>query len=159
MYRNVDERKVLAKTTLPTEPSPVPVLEDKNQEDELGVESDIPKPSFSLDFEGTGDNGDEDSFQMQPPRLSLPIEESDYTERSTEMGRRAISEQQRGTMSRGIFGTMRMTDRFSDMTELQSDTITEGPDDETTLQRQTDSLEDHLEEIDEEVELGLVESV
>ena len=127
---------------------------DGEQDDELGNDLEIPKPRFSLDVEGEGEDDEEDSFHMHPPRLSLPLDDDDYTERSIELGRRAISEQPSGRLSRGSFGTLRMSDRFGDTTELQLDAIAETSADDSVPQRQIDSFEADAEDFDGQVDPG-----
>jgi hypothetical protein len=114
------------------------------------------KPRFSLNFESRGEDDEDDSFHMQPPRLSLPLDDNDHTGRSLELGRRLISENPSGRLSTGSLGTLRMSDRFSDTTELQLETIAEAPADDGTLRYQMDNSDDDLGDLDGQVEPGLV---
>lgn len=149
-------RQVLAHTTQPTQPSPLSIPGGQDLEDELGVDLDMPKPRFSLIFEGRGEDDEDDSFHVPPPRLSLPLDDGDHTERSPELGRRVISENLSGRLSRGSFGTLRMSDRFGDSAELQLDDIAETPTDDSTLRHQMDNIEEDLGDLDGQVEPGLV---
>ncbi len=118
----------------------------------------MPKPRFSLHLGETEEDGEEeaDSFYMPPPRLSLPLDEGGHTGRSIELGRRAISENPSGRLSRGSFGTLRMSDGFGDTTELQLDNIEEVTADSSIMQHQPDSYEGDLGDLDGQVEPGSV---
>ncbi len=56
----------------------------------------------------------DDSFQLAPPRLSMPLEEEGQTGRSIEIGRHALDDREPGRLSRGSgsFGAVRGSDRF-----------------------------------------------
>lgn len=71
---------------------------------------DIERPSLSLPIE---DDEDEDSSLNQPPRSS-GLEDEDFTIQSVELGRRFHSEQPLGRLSRGSFGSLRMSGGFGD---------------------------------------------
>ena len=78
---------------------------------------------------------------MHRPRLSLPLDDGDHTERSIELGRRAISEQPSGRLSRGSLGTLRMSDRLGDTTTLQLDAIAETSAADSVLRLQIDNID------------------
>jgi hypothetical protein len=63
------------------------------------------------------DEEDEDDSLLLPPR-SAGLEDEIFTAQSIELPRRAISEQPPGRLSRGSFGTIRMSDQFADLNEL-----------------------------------------
>ena len=144
--------EVLTSTSQPIEPSPS-VPADQDQEDELGDDADIPMPRFSLNLEGTGEEEeDDDSFHMPPPRLSLPLDDADHTERSIELGRRANSEQLSRRLSRGSFGTLRMSDWLGDATDLEIDVIARTPADDSTLQYPVDSIDTDIGDFDGQID-------
>lgn len=76
------------------------------------------------------DDDDDDSFQLAPPRLSEPLQDDNYTQRSIEAPRRAISEQPANRIGRESFGVLRLSDRFADINELGSDIVTDPGNDE-----------------------------
>lgn len=77
-----------------------PIREEDEDEDELS----FTRPSLTLPID------EEDEDELVPPRLS-GVEEENYTVRSVELPRRAISEQP-GRLSRGSFGTVQGSDIF-----------------------------------------------
>lgn len=95
---------------------------------------------------------DDDSFHLLPPRLSLPLEDGRHTRTSVEMGRRAYSERPTGRRSGGSYDGMRMSDRFSDMNELQLDPISEDQEDGSTLHSKRDGFEDDIGDFEEYVD-------
>ena len=64
------------------------------------------RPRFSLPL---GDDEDEDDSLLLPPQ-SAGLEDEKFTVQSVELGRRAISEQPPGRLSRGSFGSVRISD-------------------------------------------------
>lgn len=148
--------QVLARTTQPTEPSPLSHRESQDQEDELGDDIIMHEPRFSLNFESRGEDEEDDSFHMQPPRLSLPLDDDDHTGRSLELGRHLISGSRSGRLSAWSIGTLSMGDRFGDTTELQLETIAETPATDCTPRYQMDDSDDDLGDLDGQVEPGLV---
>ncbi|KFA49641.1 hypothetical protein S40293_01459 [Stachybotrys chartarum IBT 40293] len=111
--------KALAPTSKPivTSSSPqdkasssiLPILED-DEDDDFPI--DRPRLSLPLDE-------DDDDSDLQPPRSS-GLEDENYTAQSIELPRRAISEQP-PRLSRGSFGSVRMSDYFEG--NMQSDEI------------------------------------
>lgn len=69
---------------------------DDYSEDELSPE----QPTLTLPIERC--EGDGDSFDAPPPRLSMPIEDDDRTERSIEMPRREAARDPRSKDDMGI---------------------------------------------------------
>ena len=69
------------------------------------------------------DDLEDDSFAMPPPRLSAPLDDEIRTQRSIEVGRRAISEQPLSRLSRGSFGSVRLSDQFTNADEFELDEI------------------------------------
>ena len=127
---------------------------DEEQDDELSNDFDISMPRFSLNFGDKGEEDEDDSFHMPPPRLSLPLDDDNHTERSIELGRRAISERPSGRLSRGSFGTLRMSDQLGDTTELQLEAIAETSADDGTQQRQIDNFVTDARELDGRADTG-----
>lgn len=71
------------------------------------------------------DDEDDDSFHMAPPRLSEPLGDDNYTQRSVEAPRRAISEQPGSRIGRESLGLSRLSDRFADIQELDPDAVSD----------------------------------
>jgi hypothetical protein len=80
---------------------------------ELGGGPDLPQPQFSLDMLPE-DEDDDDNFVFLPPRLSVPLEDENITQKSVELPRRAVSEQPLGRYSRASFGSIRLSEYFDD---------------------------------------------
>ena len=121
------ELQVLARTTQPTEPSPQ-VQQTRatranllSEEEPFERDPDLPRPRLSMPID---DDDDDDSFHLAPPRLSEPLGD-DYTQRSVEAPRRAISEQPANRIGRESFGILRLSDRFADINELDSDVVSD----------------------------------
>ncbi len=130
---DIGELQVLARTTKPTEPSPqvqqsrTPRANILSKEEPFERDPDLPRPRLSVPID---DDDDDDSFQLAPPRLSEPLAD-DYTQRSIEAPRRAISEQPANRIARESFGVLRLSDRFADINELDSDVVSDpGNDDD-----------------------------
>ncbi|CZR58404.1 uncharacterized protein PAC_08296 [Phialocephala subalpina] len=111
----------LAPKTLPTVPTPEgrPASAAKSRfrvtdDDDLDDEPELKRPRFSLPLE---DDEDEDDSLLLPPR-SAGLEDENFTVQSVELGRRAISEQPYGRLSRGSFGSIRMSDVFADLNDM-----------------------------------------
>jgi hypothetical protein len=82
-------------------------------EDDFDDEPDPERPRLSL-LVGE-DEEDDDSFSV-PPR-SAGLEDENFTIQSVELPRRAISELPPGRLSRGSFGSIRMSDVFADLND------------------------------------------
>ncbi len=80
-------------------------------EDDFDDEPDPERPRLSSLI--GGDEDDDDSFSV-PPR-SAGLEDENFTIQSVELPRRAISELPPGRLSRGSFGSIRMSDIFADL--------------------------------------------
>lgn len=80
---------------------------------------DLERPRLSLPI---GDDDEDDDSLLLPPR-SAGLEDENITVRSIELPRRAISEQPPGRLSRGSFGSIRMSDQFADLNEIGLDGI------------------------------------
>lgn len=113
--------RVLAPTTQLTVPTPQGqnaagprrTVEDEDEDEDDGKA--LVRPRFSLPMMGEDD--DEDDSLLLPPH-SAGLEDENFTVQSVEMARRAISEQPLGRLSRGSFGSIRMSDVFADLNEL-----------------------------------------
>jgi hypothetical protein len=97
----------------------------KGQEDD----DDRPEPQPRLSIPLGGDDDDDDDSLLLPPLRSTDlIEDDNLTQRSVEQPRRAAREQP-PVLSRGSFGSIRTSDRFGDLNELDLDALpVEGPD-------------------------------
>ncbi|KAL2065427.1 hypothetical protein VTL71DRAFT_3097 [Oculimacula yallundae] len=113
--------RVLAPKTQPTVPTP----QGQNvatsrwpgaDEDDLDDGKALDRPRFSLPM-GDQDDDDEDDSLLLPPR-SAGLEDENFTAQSIEMPRRAISELPPGRLSRGSFGSVRMSDAFADLNDM-----------------------------------------
>jgi len=104
--------RLLAPKTLPTVPTPEgaaaagrsKLAGDEDFDDDSALEQ--PRLSMAL-----GEDDEDDSLLLPPQ--SAGLEDENLTVRSVEFGRRAISEQP-GRLSRGSFGSIRMSDQFED---------------------------------------------
>ena len=76
--------------------------------DDLEDDAALERPRLSL---ALGDDEDEDDSLLLPPK-SAGLEDENFTVQSIELPRRAISEQPPGRLSRGSFGSIRMSDQF-----------------------------------------------
>jgi len=85
----------------------------KYEEDDLDYGPDPVRPRLSMPLD---DDSDEDDSLLLPPR-SAGIENEDYTGYSVELPRRAVSEQVPGRLSRGSFGSVRLSDPFGNLNE------------------------------------------
>lgn len=81
--------------------------------DDLDDEPDLERPRLSLPM---GEDEDEDDSFLVPPR-SAGLEDEDFTVQSVELPRRAASELPPGRLSRGSFGSVRMSDVFTDLND------------------------------------------
>jgi hypothetical protein len=82
--------------------------------DELDDDAALERPRLSL---ALGDDEDGDDSLLLPPR-SAGLEDENFTIQSLELPRRAISEQPPGRLSRGSFGSVRMSDQFADLNDV-----------------------------------------
>jgi histone H3/H4 len=80
---------------------------------------DLERPRLSLPL---GEEDEEDDSLLLPPR-SAGLEDENFTVRSVELPRRAISELPPGRLSRGSFGSIRMSDQFGDLNESGLDGV------------------------------------
>lgn len=89
--------------------------------DELDNEPQVDPPRLSLPIQEVEDESEEASPEMRPPRLSIPFEDDDITYRSVEYPRRDLADRDRdrlSMMSRGALG--RVSEDFGDA-RLESD--------------------------------------
>ena len=100
--------KVLAPTSKPVERTPQlpPVL--RNRLNDMEDDPLPPRPRLSMPL---GDEED-DSLLLPPQSDGLLMDDDNLTTRSVEMPRRAMSEIPGGRLSRGSFGSVRMSDAF-----------------------------------------------
>ncbi|KAH9216184.1 centromere kinetochore component CENP-T-domain-containing protein, partial [Leptodontidium sp. 2 PMI_412] len=113
--------RVLAPKTQPTAPTPqgqnvATSRRPGADEDDLEDGRALDRPRFSLPM-GDYDEDDEDDSLLLPPR-SAGLEDENFTVQSIEMPRRAISELPPGRLSRGSFGSVRMSDVFADLNDM-----------------------------------------
>ncbi|PBP17540.1 hypothetical protein BUE80_DR011526 [Diplocarpon rosae] len=110
--------RILAPKTLPTVPTPQEQNDDPKriaEEDDDEDGTALPRPRFSLPgFDE--DEDDEDDSLLLPPH-SAGLEDENFTVQSIEMARRAVSELPPGRLSRGSFGSTRMSDVFADLND------------------------------------------
>ncbi|KAG0650237.1 Constitutive centromere-associated network cnp20 [Hyphodiscus hymeniophilus] len=121
--------RVLAPTTQPILPTPqgAPpggrfILPGNDDDDDAALE----RPRLSLALEN---EEEEDDSLLLPPRTA-GLEDENFTIQSIEMPRRAISEQPPGRLSRGSFGSIRMSDQFADLSQggvFESSFAVDGP--------------------------------
>lgn len=108
----------LAPISQPVIPTPeggkVPDRKRRVGDDDLDDGPEIQRPRFSLPL---GDENDDDDSLLEPPK-SAGLEDEDYTGHSIELPRRAISELPPGRLSRGSFGSVRMSDAFADLNDM-----------------------------------------
>lgn len=147
----------MAPISQPIQPSPLPAQHQPNKPEEIldadfEDELDLPQPRFSIAI----DEGDDDSFQEAPPRLSMPLDDADHTGRSIEIGRRAIIEQPRGRLSRGSFGSIRASDRFGNVSDVGMDESSKFGIDESIVDRvlNVDADADELGDLGGDLDLG-----
>ncbi|KAH8601953.1 centromere kinetochore component CENP-T-domain-containing protein [Bisporella sp. PMI_857] len=109
--------RLLAPKTKPIVPTPPQNGRDSKptrfERDDLDDEPDLPRPRLSMALD---EDSDEDDSLLLPPR-SAGLENDDYTGHSIELPRRAISEQPLGRLSRGSFGSIRLSDQFRDFND------------------------------------------
>ena len=100
--------RVLAPTSKPVERTPQmpPVL--RNRLNDMEDDPLPPRPRLSMPL---GDEED-DSLLLPPQSDGLLMDDDNLTTRSVEMPRRAMSEIPGGRLSRGSFGSVRMSDAF-----------------------------------------------
>jgi hypothetical protein len=114
--------RVLAPKSLPIVPTPQgPRPPNVNfrlpGEDDLDDGHELERPRLSLPI---GDEEDDDDSLLLPPQ-SAGLEDESFTVQSVELGRRAISEQPLNRFSRGSFGSVRLSDQFADLNQLEFD--------------------------------------
>jgi hypothetical protein len=108
----------LAPVSQPVVPTPeggrAPNDRKRTRDDDFDDGPDIQRPRFSLPL--LDEDDEEDSF-LEPPK-SAGLEDEDFTGHSIELPRRAISELPPGRLSRGSFGSVRISDAFADLNEM-----------------------------------------
>lgn len=115
---------------------------------------ELQQPSFSVVIEDRA-YGD-DSLQLAPSGLSMPLELGERTGRSIEIGRRALDDQLRGRLSQGSFGTVRGSDRFDDLSALGLNDVSQPPFDDSFLQTASDADDENHEILGKKSSLGSV---
>lgn len=93
------------------------IEQDENDDLDEGPEV-LQQPRFSLNMER--EDEEDDSFDYPPPRMSVPLEDENITQKSVEMPRRATGEQPLGRYSRASFGSIRLSDYFDESSRLYS---------------------------------------
>lgn len=86
----------------------------------------------------------------------MPLEPGERTERSIEIGRRALVDQLTGRLSQGSFGTIRRSDRFDDLSALGSHDVSQPPFDNDLLQIALDADDETLDFLGRQSSLGSV---
>lgn len=118
-----DDLRALSRLMAPKTKPVVPTPEGPNRvsgrltlynNDDLDDGPEPIRPRFSLPLEEEDD--DDDSLLLAP--RSAGLEDENFTMQSVELPRRAFSEQPLGRLSRGSFGSVRMSDQFADFNEL-----------------------------------------
>lgn len=109
------------------------------EDDGLDQEPDLPKPRFSLPLERV-DEDDDDSLLDAAPILSMPLDQDNYTSKSVELPRRAISEQPLSHFTRGSFGSIRLSD-IGDISRFSA--LSEGDVGDSVLQPRLGGPDDH----------------
>jgi hypothetical protein len=89
----------------------------KHDDDDWDDEPELQRPRLSLPI---GEEDEEDDSLLLPPK-STGLEDENFTVQSVELGRRARSEQPLSRLSRGSFGSIRMSENFGDMSALHMD--------------------------------------
>lgn len=100
--------RVLAPTTKPVERTPQLQPVARNRLNDMEDDPLPPRPRLSMPL---GDDED-DSLLLPPHSDGLLMDDDNLTTRSVEMPRRAMSEIPGGKLSRGSFGSVRMSDAF-----------------------------------------------
>jgi hypothetical protein len=90
--------------------------------DDLDDEPALERPRLSLPM---GEDEDDDDSFLVPPR-SAGLEDENFTIQSVEFPRRAVSEMPPGRLSRGSFGSVRVSDVFANLNDPR--TVAEGYD-------------------------------
>lgn len=101
------------KPTVPTPPVPRTATSKYGRDDFVDDDTDMRPPRLSLALDGD-DEDDEDESLLLPPQ-SAGLEDEDITVQSMEFPRRAISEMPPGRLSRGSFGSIRLSDQFGEV--------------------------------------------
>ncbi|RDL36057.1 uncharacterized protein BP5553_06669 [Venustampulla echinocandica] len=114
--------RLLAPTSLPiiptpTDPEPSTERFKLPEQDDFDDGLELERPRLSLPLGDEDDDDDDDDSLFLPPR-SAGLEDENFTVQSVEFARRAISERPPGRLSRGSFGSIRLSDRFADLSEL-----------------------------------------
>ncbi|KAL2037911.1 hypothetical protein N7G274_009386 [Stereocaulon virgatum] len=146
--------RVLAPTTQPSKPSPLPPTNDSKhtQNDGFDDDQDLPAPRFSIAIDDI--TSDEDGFQERPPRLSMPFDNGEQTEPSIEIARRDVDKPSLARHSRGSFGSIRASDRFENTSELGYGNASELGIDHSIVPPTLDDDEDELGDFGKFSELG-----
>jgi len=103
------------KPVVPTPPALKPFLRKYGKDDSLDDGPELERPRLSLPI-GEDDDDDDDSLLL-PPHLA-GLEDENFTMQSMELPRRAVSELPPGRLSRGSFGSIRMSDQFANLNEM-----------------------------------------
>ncbi len=107
----------LAPKSLPIIPTPQgrngPTRLNVQSRDDLDDEPDLERPRLSLPM---GEDEDEDDSFLVPPR-SAGLEDENFTIQSVELPRRAAGELPPSRLSRGSFGSVRMSDAFANLND------------------------------------------
>jgi len=107
--------RLLAPKSQPVVQTPQdPAVPPRRIDDDLDDGPDPVRPRLSLPL---GEDDDDDDSLLLPPR-SAGLEDENFTAQSIELPRRALSEQPPGRLSRGSFGSIRMSDQFADLNEI-----------------------------------------
>lgn len=106
---------VLAQTSQLTAPQPLPRQSstwEESPEDDLGDDTDLPQPHFSIAVDDATDA--DDSFDQAAPRLSMPFDDGEITGRSIEVARNVTTEFRNGRSPRQSLMSGVPSDRWSD---------------------------------------------
>ena len=122
---------MLAPNTLPAQDTPRPeeppsaqkapsfLVHDDGEEDfEQEPDLPIPRRSLPLNMGEDDESEQDDSFEQLPGDIEAHVEDENVTQRSVELARRALVDQPGPRYARASFGSIRFSDRFVDVKEL-----------------------------------------
>lgn len=143
---------VLARDTQMPKLSPLDSRANDSQDDDLDKHPDLPKPRLSMPIEYEHYKGNE-GFHISPPRLSVPIDDEAFTQRSIEAPRRAASAQRGELFSRRSFGSARMSDHFTDIDQSREYAASEDATQDNINEPDLDYRFENQADADDSVEL------
>ena len=108
---------MLSRNTQPIDPSPqIEPIKSTRLGENWVDEPDAPAPRLSIPV---NELEHDDSFHMDPPRVSVQFEDDEnVTSRSVEGSRRPLAEMGNSRLSRGSLGSLRASDQFGNLKNL-----------------------------------------